>query len=175
MKKRPIFSSVVILTTLLLAGTSRAGDGFTQNDRELLIELKVRFGEIDKRFEQVDRGFEQLDTRIGELREDMNKRFEHVDKRFEAMREDMNKRFDQIYNVLWILATIFTAITVSTIGFAVWDRRTMVRPFESKVKELGTRIEELDKGKLERLISALRELAKVDVKLHDILRRFNLM
>ena len=35
-------------------------DRFTQKDRELLIELKVKMGEIDKRFEQIDKRFEQM-------------------------------------------------------------------------------------------------------------------
>jgi hypothetical protein len=77
--------------------------------------------EIDKRFEQID------------------KRFEQVDKRFAELREDMNKRFEQMMNTLWILAAIFTAIVVGTIGFALWDRRTMIRPFEAKVTEMDNK------------------------------------
>ena len=37
-----------------------AENGFTQKDRELLIELRVRMGEIDKRFDQVDKRFEDM-------------------------------------------------------------------------------------------------------------------
>lgn len=86
--------------------------------------------EIDKRFEQIDKRFEQVDIRFSGFRQDMNKRFEQVDKRFE-----------QIMNTIWILAALFTAIAVCTIGFALWDRRTMIRPFESKMAELEEKIE----------------------------------
>jgi len=72
-----------------------AAEGFTQKDREMLIELKVRMGEIDKRFEQVDK-------RFSGLREDMNKRFEQVDKRFE-----------EILTFLAILAGVFGSMVVA--------------------------------------------------------------
>ncbi len=71
--------------------------GFTQKDRELLIELKVKVQEIDKRFEQLDKRFEQID-----------------------------KRFEQMMNFLWILTGIFTTFTVGILGFTYWDRRTII-------------------------------------------------
>lgn len=43
----------------------------------------------------------------------MNKRFEQVDKRL----EQMDKRFEQMMSFIWILPTIFAAMTVGTIGF----------------------------------------------------------
>jgi len=98
----------VLILVCFLSTPARALDGFTQKDRELLITLKVKVEEIDKRFEQVD------------------KRFEQIDKRF----EQFGKQIDQLFNFLWIFAVIFTSITVTTIGFAIWDRRSMIRPFE---------------------------------------------
>jgi len=107
---------------------------------------------VDKRFEQVD------------------KRFEQVDKRFEDLREDMNKRFDQMMNFLWIIVTIFVAIMAANIGFAYWDRRTIIR---KSTDEAIARIEK--EGKLTDLIKALRELASKDQNLADILRKFHLL
>ena len=59
-----------------------------------------------------------------------------VHKRFDELRSDMNMRFEQLYRFMWILAGLFATITSATIGFAVWDRRTTVRPVETKVREL---------------------------------------
>ncbi len=136
-----------------------AGDSFTQKDRELLVRLDERlnqidkrFEQIDKRFEQVDKRFEQVDKRISELREDMNKRFELVDKRFqqvdrrfEELRQDMNsrfaqvdKRFEAMQNLMMAIIGAFAAIVAVTIGFAIWDRRTMIRPFEFQMKEINS-------------------------------------
>ncbi|MEJ7620941.1 MAG: hypothetical protein WKI49_00305, partial [Aquificaceae bacterium] len=88
--------------------------------------------------------------------------------------EDVNKRIDDLMNFLWILAGIFSAITAVTIGFALWDRRTMVRPFEDKVKSMEKDILE-NKEKVQKLIETLRELAKEDEKVARLLKHMNLM
>jgi len=150
-KKKPIFPLIILF---LFLGPFQAfcSDGFTQKDRELLIALKVKMEEIDKRFEQIDKRFEQID-----------KRFEQIDKRF----EQVDKRIDQLITFLWIVCGIFTAITASTIGFAIWDRRTMIRPFEYKIKEI-------EEGKIDKVIASLRKLAESDSKLAEILKHYNL-
>ena len=165
--------------------------GFTQKDRELLIELRIRLQEmdkrfeaidkrfeaIDKRFEAIDKRFELMDKRISELRMDMNKRFEQVDKHFEQIDkrfeqidkrfEQIDKRFEEIITFMWMLVAIFTGITGVTISFALWDRRTMIRPFEDKVKQL-------EKEKLDKVIASLRKLAETDEKVAEVLNQFNL-
>ena len=140
--------------------------GFTQKDRVLLIELRTRGQEMDKRFV--------------ELRQDMNKRLEQVDKRLEQvdnrfgeLREDMNNRFGQMMSTIWILATIFAAITIGTIGFAIWDRRTMIRPFETKVADMDIQITH-NQGINEKLLEALKEFAATNRRFGEILKRFNL-
>ncbi|MEW6687413.1 MAG: hypothetical protein AB1393_14610 [Candidatus Edwardsbacteria bacterium] len=87
----------------------------------------------------------------------------------------MDKRIDQLFTFLWIITGIFTAITVSTISFAIWDRRSMIRPFELKTQAIEQRIKELDEGKLEKLILSLRDLAKVDSKVAEALKKFSLL
>jgi len=102
------------------------------------------------------------------LRE-MDRRFEQVD-----------KRFGDMMNYIIIMAVVFASMTGLTIGFALWDRRTMIRPFESKVKEIETTInktqERLDKAQKidDELISALREYAKKDRKFAEIIKGFNI-
>ena len=163
MKKIYIFTVTIFLIAIIyfscFSGEVYAGDGFTQKDRELLIELRVKMIEIDKRFEQIDKRFEQVDKRFEELREDMNKRFEQVDKRFE-----------QMFNFLWIITGIFTAIMVGNIGFAYWDRRTIIKKAKDET------IAEIEKeGRVRDLINALRELAKNNQEIAKILRQFNLL
>ena len=59
---------LIILSALFFLSLSSlstlAEDGFTQKDRELLIELRVKMQEIDKRFEQIDKRFDQVDKRF---------------------------------------------------------------------------------------------------------------
>ena len=146
-----------VIGVILLVGVGFAQQvGFTQEDRERLIRLEATLKTF---MEQVDRRFEQVDKRFSDLRADMNKRFEQVDRRFE-----------QVTNFLWMLVAIFTALTAANIGFAYWDRRTIIRRARDEAIE---RIER--EGRLVDLIGALRELAKEDRRLAEILRGFRLM
>ncbi|CAN2039098.1 conserved hypothetical protein [Candidatus Magnetomoraceae bacterium gMMP-15] len=115
MKYTKIITNFIIFINLLfICQPVFAGDGFTQKDRELLIRLQVKMEEIDKRFEQVD------------------KRFEQVDKRF----EQVNNRFDDLMDFLYILSGIFTAMVASVIGFAYWDRRTILAAAREEVRKI---------------------------------------
>ena len=146
-----------LMGVILLVGVGFAQQvGFTQEDRERLIRLEATLKTF---MEQVDRRFEQVD-----------KRFEQVDRRISDLRIDMNRRFEQMTDFLWIIVGIFTALTAVVIGFAYWDRRTIIRRARDEAIE---RIER--EGRLVDLIGALRELAKEDKKLAEILRGFRLM
>lgn len=137
--------------------------GFTQQDRETLIEMKTTMRELDKRFEQIDKRFEQID-----------KRFEQVDKRISELREDMNNRFAQMMNFIWILAALFGGMLAVTISFALWDRRTMIRPFETKVAEIDGRISK-NEEKYNKLLAAIKEYAATDKKIAALAERFNIL
>ena len=81
----------------------------------------------------------------------------------------MDKRFDEVFSFLWLLAGIFTTLTLGVIGFAYWDRRSII----SKAK--AETIEEIEqRGKLKVLIEALREYGKKQKRLGEILQQFNL-
>ena len=145
---------VACLVLAFLSFSSALGQetGFTQEDRERLVRLEatlqVFMQQVDKRFEQID------------------KRFEQVDKRF----EDVRSRFEQLTSFLWILVAIFTTLTAVVIGFAYWDRRTIVR------KARDEAVEAIEKeGRLRDLIHALRRLASDDPKLAEVLRTFRIL
>ncbi|MCD6213922.1 MAG: hypothetical protein J7J46_02980, partial [Candidatus Desulfofervidus sp.] len=71
---------------------------------------------------------------------------------------------------LWMLVAIFTTLTGVVIGFAYWDRKTIIR------KARDEAIEVIEKeGRLRDLIRALRELASEDKRLANILRSFDLL
>ena len=144
MKKIVIF----LFTILIYVQILDAGD-FTQADRERLIRLEATLNMFMK----------NTDKRFEDMRNYMDKRF-----------DDMNKRFDQLYTFLWIIVGIFTTLTLGVIGFAYWDRRTIIRRAKEET------IEQLEKeGKLKQLIEAMKELAKSDSKVAEVLRQFNLL
>ena len=107
---------------------------------------------------------------IEEFKESVDKRFEQVDKRLEELREDMNKRFEQMMNFLLILAGVFTTLTLGVIGFAYWDRRTVIKKARDEAIE---RIER--EGKLRDLILAFRDLAKTNTDVARVMRNFHLL
>ena len=137
------------------------------SDREIVERLtrleegqKAILREMDKRFKSIDNRFESID-----------KRFESIDKRFESI----DKRFDQLVNVLIAIISAFAGIVAVTIGFAIWDRRTMIRPFETTVNALEKKILDFDEEKLTRLIKALRKFADTNKDVAEALKTYNLM
>ncbi len=103
--------SLLFVLLLLVASITHA-DAFTQEDREMLRSTYIR---VEKLETKVEVGFQQIDKRI----------------------EQVDKRIDMVITFMAILAGTFATITAVTIGFAIWDRRTMIRPFEDKDKELA--------------------------------------
>ncbi len=143
-------SMVVILAFAAFAPTAYSVETpFTLEDRDRLIRLETK----------LEVGFQQIDKRFEDLRDDMNKRFEQVD-----------KRFDQTLTFLWMLTGIFTTLTLGVIGFAYWDRRTIIR----KAKE-ETVVEIEGEGRLKDMINALRELSKSNGEIAKVLRQFHIL
>lgn len=129
---------LIIAGLILSAASAFAADGFTQQDRDMLIELKARVDQLEKRMEE---------------------RFEQV-----------NYRFDDMFNFFYILTGIFTAIMVASIGFAFWDRRTVIRQAR---KEAIDFIEQ--EGTTRRMLQALQKAAQEDEALAKAMRSFNLL
>jgi len=153
-EKSKLKKAIIFLLFILFGSSSVFGmtpseeKKLFQDISEIKATLKVFMEQTDKRFEQVD------------------KRFEDMDKRF----EDVNKRFDEIINFLWILTAIFTTLTATVIGFAYWDRRTIIKKSRDEAIEAIER-----QGKLRDLINALRELAEQKPELRTVLKQFNLL
>ncbi|MFH1937460.1 MAG: hypothetical protein ABIK52_07855, partial [Bacteroidota bacterium] len=99
---------------------------------------------------------EKIDSKVDGLRTEMNARFEAVNKQFEAV----DQRFDQLFNFLWAIIGIFTTMMVSVFGFAFWDRRLSLAPM---------------KREEEKIKNALREYAKLQPKLAEIMRNAGLL
>ena len=152
------------ITLFLMPLYAHAGENsFTQKDRELLIRIDERMNQIEKRFV--------------EFREDMNQRFKQVDKRFEQVDkrfEQVDKRFETLKDLMIAIIGAFAAIVAVAIGFAIWDRRTMTRPFEYKTQEIEKNIS-CESNKIDRITAVLKELAKSDKKIAHALRTFSLL
>jgi hypothetical protein len=92
--------------------------------RGLAVETAPRITdrEIIERLTRLEEGQKHLQEALAQLRNDMNAQFNRID-----------VQFGRMFNLMLGVVGAFAAIVASTIGFAIWDRRTMVRPFEAKI------------------------------------------
>jgi len=139
------------------------------SDREI-IERLTRLEENQKAILQ---RIDDLEKRFEARFEGIDKRFESIDKRFEDINrrfDDINKRFEDLGRQLDRMSAIFTALVIAVIGFAYWDRRTIIR----KAKEEA--LAEIRKEDRTRdLMNVLLELAKTDDRLAKVLKQFNIL
>ena len=122
--------------------------------------------EIADRLTRLEEGQKALRTEVSQLREDMNRQNQHL-------RDDINAQFDRLSQLLLGLLGTFTALVIATIGFALWDRRSMLRPIEGRVaileEDLAT-----NRPRMQALLESLRNLSQRDPELAAVLKNFNL-
>ena len=126
--------------------------------------------EIVERLTRLEEGLSAFRGEVKQLREDMIKQFDRVDTQFDRI----DKQFDRLVHIMLGIFGAFAALCGGTIWFALWDRRTMIRPFEDKVKKIEDDIAG-NRTKLHTLIEAFRLLSKTDEKVAGILKKFNLL
>lgn len=128
------------------------------------IQLRADIKRLEEEQKQMRADIKRLEEGQIQIRADIRKSEEGQ----KQLREDMNKQFDRIVNLMVGMLVTFAALVGVTISLAVWDRRTTIKPLESKIKAL-------EETKINRVIEALKEVAKKDVELAEVLRRFNLL
>jgi len=163
----PVFISLCLISSSALAASEK--EVKTPLPPGLSKDAQFIIYYVDKRFDEIKR---EMDQRFNMLQREIDSRFELVDKRFEQIDkrfEQVDKRFEEMFTFLWILAGIFTTLTAVVIGFAYWDRRTIIRQARDEAIE---RIER--EGRLQDFIKALRAFARKNSEFEEILRRFNL-
>jgi predicted PurR-regulated permease PerM len=154
--------AVIFFAILLFTGNVFASKPveFTQEDRDRIIRIETT---LQVFMQQTDKRFESMQNQ-------MDKRFEQVDKRLESMQNQMDKRFEQLTSFLWMIVSIFTTLVVAILGFAIWDRRTII----SRAKE-----EALDavraESKLDDILKAMRKISEVDSNWKTVLSQLNLL
>ena len=167
-----LFKSVIIFLLVVLTF-------FFQPNSLSAIETAPRITdrEIIEALTRIEIRQNNLEKEIAQLRVDMNEQFRRIDKQFDRIDKQfdrmdkqfdrMGKQFDRMVNIISAIVIAFFGIVAVTIGFALWDRRTMIRPFEAKIKEL----EQTDT----KLINALKELAKDNKRLNEVLRNLGIL
>lgn len=76
-------------------------------------------------------------------------------------------RQDNLTSVMNTMMVVFGGLVVALMGLVFWDRRTLIEKAKDEaVKKIETN---------SRLINALRELAKTDKRLADVMKSFGLL
>ncbi len=132
------------------------------SDREIIESLAVlKHGQVD-----INRRFE-----------DVNRRFEDVNRRF----DNLNHRIDGLRNTILVLFGAIITLIVALFGYIAWDRRTALRPLQDRLELLerdlyrDLELQHEEGSRLTRLIKALRQMAKTDEKIAEVLRSFHLL
>ena len=106
----------------------------------------------------------------------MQKLMDDQGKRIDDLRADTKEQFATLKSFMGWIIGLFTTLTIAIFSFAWWDRRSMVRPFEEKVRLMDIAIEALHNDKADiRVIKVLMDLSKSDAKLAELLKFHNIL
>ena len=163
---------------LLPAPVGAADSPAASADREIIERLTRMETRLDGLEDSIKQLREAMTLQMQQLREDMNRQDQQLREDMhiqnQQLREDLNRQLDRHFQLILGVLAAFTLMFVSILGFAVWDRRTMVRPFADKVKSLEDDLS--TKGRrLDVILDALRSLGQRDERVAAILKRLNLL
>ena len=119
--------------------------------------------EITERLTRLEEGLKGVQANIVQLRSGIG-----------LLREDMNRQFDRQLQLTLALLGVFFALVASIIGFAFWDRRTMIRPVERTVESLEEEFA-TNRRRVQGLLEALRSLGQRNPEVATVLKQFNLL
>ena len=123
-----------------------------------LIEIKQDIKLILNKLNELDKKVEVNSVKIEMLQKQMDRRF-----------DDVNKRFEDMMNYLWMISMAFLGLVGVTIGFAIWDRKSMIKAAKEDI------IKDIKDYRLKEFVYKLRELAVTDKELARVLREFHMI
>ena len=112
--------------------------------------------EIVERLTRIEEGQKTLRNELESRFEQVDKRFEQIDKRFDAF----ERQFDRLINIFIGIIAAFAGVVAVTVGFAIWDRKTTMKPAMDKV---------------EKLENVLKRYADKEPRLAEVLRSLGLL
>ena len=186
---RKTLSILGLFSLLLVPAQATAVDQAPRiSDREIVERLTVLEeglqhveeslrAEIRANREAIDQLRKDMERQNQQLREDMNTQFDRIASQFggiDSQFDRIDAQFDRMFQLTLGILAAFAAIVASTIGFAIWDRRTMIRPFETKVKEIEEELSQ-NRQRLHAFLEALQSLGQSDERVAEVLKKFNLL
>jgi septal ring factor EnvC (AmiA/AmiB activator) len=123
---------------------------------QLLGEIKGELKQINKRIDDLNKRIDDTNNRITEVKEELNKRI-----------DDTNKRIDKLIDIMIGITAVFGGLVVAMMGLVFWDRKTLIeKAVDKAVQQVESR---------SRLLLVLREFAKTDERLAEVMRSLGLL
>jgi DNA repair exonuclease SbcCD ATPase subunit len=148
-------------------------------------QLFQLLGEIKGELKQINKRIDETNKRIDEVKEELNKRIDETNKRIDEVKvelnkritevkeelnkriDDTNKRIDKLIDIMIGITAVFGGLVVAMMGLVFWDRKTLIeKAGEKAVQKVESR---------SRLLLVLRELARTDERLAEVMRSFGLL
>ncbi|WP_156033158.1 hypothetical protein [Candidatus Magnetobacterium casense] len=128
-----IFFSLVLCT----ANTVDSADSsFTQADRDRMIRLeeglKATNQRLDDNLKAINQRFDATNQRIDDGLKVVNQRIDSV-----------NQRIDDLRGLIYVMISVTVSGMLFIVGFALWDRRTILAPLTKTTRELEAHTEKL--------------------------------
>ncbi len=136
---------ILFFTSLVLQGFAQSREvPFTLDDRDRIIKLEEKLSSNNDKIES--------------LRNEMNAKFDAIESKMDTKFEAINSKIETLY---WGFG-IFIAISLFTLGYIIWDRRTALYPVQDKTRNLEEQVN--------KLMYVTREQAKKDPAIAELLK-----
>ena len=141
---------------------------------QLLGEIKGELKQINKRIDDLNKRIDETNKRIDEVKEELNKRIDDTNKHITEVKEelnkridDTNKRIDKLIDIMIGITAVFGGLVVAMMGLVFWDRKTLIE------KAVDKAVQQVERRS--RLLLVLREFAKTDERLAEVMKSFGLL
>ncbi len=157
--------SLFIVINIITAQNSKISDNTTNKDIPIPYTLSDRERLV------------KLETKVDDMQQQMILMREEMQQQNASLREEMHDEIKEIRSDIKWLAGIFISGIIAIVGFILWDRRTYLKPFEAKAKEIENTIDEIkkDRNLLYKLLDILKEKSKTDQDIASLLRKHHLL
>ncbi len=159
---------ILFFASLVLQGFAQSREvPFTLDDRDRIMRTEEKLdalqGEVSIKIESLRN---EMNAKFDAIEFGMDAKFDAVDQRFEAMEiklDAMNSQFAPLY---WAMG-IFIAISLFTLGYIIWDRRTALYPVQDKTRDHEERLRKIE--------YVTKEQAKKDPAFAELLKLAGLL
>nr|AIM41338.1 hypothetical protein Mcas_0743 [Candidatus Magnetobacterium casensis]AMP41586.1 hypothetical protein [uncultured Nitrospirota bacterium] len=132
-----------------------------------MIRLEVR---LEEGLKATNQRIDATNQRIDDALKAVNQRFDSVNERFDSVNQrfdSVNQRIDDLRGLIYVMISVTVSGMLFIVGFALWDRRTILAPLAKTTKEL--------EAHTEKLTLAIKAKAEKDPELKEALKHAGLL